>query len=418
MGPASVTDGSGVSKGPGDGRTVLLLQGPFSWFFTYLAAALRARGADVARILVCPGDRLFWRGPGGVAYRGRPDDWPAFIADFIARRGVTDLACLGDGRRWHEVAIAAARRAGVRVHLVEQGYLRPHFLTLEPDGTGGRTRFPSDWPAIEALAAGAEPPAQPRFRTSFFGYAAMDVAFNLANILGSWALFPHYRAHAVDHPVTEWTGWIWNKMLPVRRRRRLAAAAEARIASHDGPLLIHPLQLETDYQIRLHAPPGGVRGMLSNIVDSFAASAPGDAMLVVKVHPLDHGWADWRQATEAAARAAGVADRVVYIDGGDLDAMIGRAAGVIVANSTVGLTALRLGAPVIALGKAIYDLSELTFQGPLDGFWADAPPPDPARLATFLAALGRIQLPGGFDGEGARPGAEAMAEKLLAPPPY
>lgn len=397
---------------------MLLLQGPFSWFFTHLARALRARGAEVRRILLCPGDQLFWRGPGGVAFRGRPDEWPAYVAAFMRNRGVTDLACLGDGRRRHADAIAAAKATGVRVHLVEQGYLRPHFLTLEPDGTGGRTRFPADWPAIEALAAGATPPDQPRFRTSFLGYAAMDVAFNLANILASWALFPHYRAHAIDHPVTEWTGWIWNKILPVRRRRIRREAAEARIAAHKGPLFIHPLQLETDYQIRLHAPKGGVREMLKTVISSFAEEAPEDAMLVVKIHPLDHGWANWRKLTHAAARKAGVADRVVYLDGGDLDAIIARSAGVVVANSTVGLTALRLGAPVIALGKAIYDLPGLTFQGGLDRFWSGASAPKPDRLATFLAALGRIQLPGGFDGEGAKPGAAAMAEKLLAPPPY
>ncbi len=418
------TDGraSDVAAGPapqaGDGRVVLLLQGPFSFFFTHLARSLGARGAKVWRILLCPGDQLFWRGEGGVAFRGRPEEWPAYVAAFMKNRGVTDIACLGDGRRWHADAIAAARAEGVRVHLVEQGYLRPHFLTLEPDGTGGRTRFPTDWPAIEALAAGAAPPGQPRFATSFFGYAAMDVGFNLANILGSWALYPQYRAHAIDHPVTEWTGWIWNKILPLRRRRRRQREAEARIAAHRGPVFIHPLQLETDYQIRLHAPKGGVRGLLRSVIASFAEAAPGDALLLVKIHPLDHGWANWRRRTVRAARDAGIADRVVYLDGGDLDGMIARSAGVIVANSTVGLTALRLGAPVVALGKAIYDLPGLTFQGGLDRFWSEAAAPDEARLATFLAALGRIQLPGGFDGEGARPGAEAMAEKLLAPPPY
>ena len=45
-------------------RVFLLLQGPMSYFFTYLGRALRAEGVEVRRIHVCPGDQAFWRGPG------------------------------------------------------------------------------------------------------------------------------------------------------------------------------------------------------------------------------------------------------------------------------------------------------------------------------------------------------------------
>ncbi|MEL7465814.1 MAG: capsular biosynthesis protein [Pseudomonadota bacterium] len=399
-------------------RTVLLLQGPFSWFFTYLARALTRRGAEAQRILICPGDWLFWRGANAVAYRGRQKDWPVWIAAYLRNHDVTDIVCLGDGRKWHSDAIAAAAEAGARVHLVEQGYIRPGYLTLEPDGTGGRTRFPNDWTGIEALAAGRAQPAPQWFATSFFGYAAMDVAFNLANVGTSWLFFPHYKQHAIDHPTREWSGWIVNKILPLRHRRRQLAEAEAALAAHRGPFYILPLQLETDYQIRLHAPPGGVRGMLDRTIASFAAHAPSDAALVVKIHPLDHGWTNWRAMAKTAAAQAGVGDRVIFFDGGDLDAMLARCAGVVVANSTVGLTALQARAPVIAVGKAIYDLPGLTHQGDLDGFWAGASPPDAARVETFLTALGAIQTPGGFDGEGATVGAENVADMIFSLPPY
>lgn len=397
---------------------MLLLQGPFSWFFTYLGRSLRARGAEVRRVLVCPGDQLFWRGPNATAYRGRRRDWPVWIAAYMRNHGVTDIVCLGDGRRWHSDAIAAAREAEVRVHLVEQGYIRPHFLTLEPGGTGGNTRFPRDWDEIAKLAEGREPPAPPTFRTSFLGYAAMDVAFNLANILGSWLLYPHYKQHAIDHPTREWSGWIVNRIIPYRARRRRLAEAEARLAAHEGPFYVLPLQLETDYQIRLHGPEGGVRGVLETTLASFAEHAPKDAMLAVKIHPLDHGWTNWRKLMEARAESLGVADRCVFFDGGDLDAMLRRASGAVMVNSTVGLSALQLGAPVIALGKAIWDLPDLTFQGPLDDFWDGAQRPDEAKLKTLLAAMGRMHAPGGFDGEGAETGADGVADLILAPPPW
>ena len=83
-----------------------------------------------------------------------------------------------------------------------------------------------------------------------------------------------------------------------------------------------------------------------------------------------------------------------------------------------GLTALQAGASVIALGKAIYDLPTLTFEGELDEFWTKSAAPDPARLDTFLSALGTIQTPGGFDGEGAKVGADNVAAMILSPRPF
>lgn len=397
-------------------RVFLLLQGPMSYFFTYLGRALRAEGAEVWRIHVCPGDRLFWRGPGGVSYRGRPDDWPDYVGRFIAEKGVTDIVCLGDGRRWHADALPGAKAGKVRVHVVEQGYLRPHYLTVEPDGTGGNTRFPRDWSQISKLAE-AEPMPHPGFQSSFFAFSVMDVAFNLANILASWAFYPHYKQHALDHPLREWGGWIFKKALKMRSRRAALRAAEAQVTAHPGPLYVFPLQLETDYQIRLHGPPEGLRETLRTLIASFRNNAPAEAMLVIKLHPLDNGWTPWEALI--AETATDIEDRVVYLDGGDLDAMLARSAGCVVVNSTVGLTALTLGAPVKALGTAIYDLDGLTFQGDLDAFWSEGAPPDPDRLALFLRALkAAIQVPGGFDGTGAEPGARNMAQKMLNPPPY
>ncbi len=403
----------------GRGRVFVLLQGPYSDFFTELAAALRRTGAEVRRVLFCPGDRLFWRGPGAVRFHGRQGEWRGWLEAFLRAEGATDIAMLGDGRRLHDEAAQAARALGLRVHVVELGYLRPGWLTLEPDGTGGRSRFPRDWAEIAALAEGAPKLPAPRFAASFLEYAAKDVAFNLANLLASWAMFPHYRRHSPDHPLTEWSGWIWNKLLRAPARARALRAAEARIAAHEGPVFHLPLQLDADFQMRLHAPPGGVTALMERAIRSFAAHAPPEALLVVKVHPLDHLWAGWRRKIEAAAQEAGVSARCLYLDGGNLDAMLPRAAGVVVANSTVGLSALRAGAPVIALGTAIYDLPGLTFQGGLDRFWREAAAPEPGRLDLFLRALAAsIQLPGGFDGEGVKPGAAAMAARMLAPPPW
>ncbi len=399
----------------GTERQILMLQGPASFFFSALARALRACGAEVHKIHLCPGDRLFWRGGGAVAFRGRPADWVDFLIPHAASRKITDLVCLGDGRSWHSAAIRALRPLGIRIHVVEQGYLRPHWLTIEPDGTGGNSRFPKDPARITRLANENEAPAAPDFRTSFAAYAAMDVAYNLSNVMVGPLFYPHYRTHALDSPWREWTGWI-GKALRRPRRRRVLSKAELRLASHAGAFYLLPLQLETDFQIRMHGPNEGMRGILRKVIVSFARNAPPDMVLVVKVHPLDNGWTPWQGLLAEFSQEAGIADRTIFFDGGDLSALLDRATGVVTVNSTVGLSAIQAGVPVMALGKAIYNIPGLCHQGGLDEFWNADASVDTIRLNALVTALAAtIQVPGGFDGEGVQPGADAMAERILAP---
>lgn len=405
----------------GEGRHVLLLQGPSSPFMTHLATALRVRGAKVSRIHLCPGDWLMWRGGGGHLYRGSVDDWGAYVAAFAEREGVTDLICLSSARRYHRDAIAALRKFGVRTTVIEHGYLRPGYLLAEPEGTGGESRFPRTQLAIEALAASDAPapePLAPEKAGSFALYAVLDVAWNLANVYTSWAVTPGYRRHALDHPLREYAGWI-GKLVRSRSRRRKADAAMAEFAAGSGPLFLFPLQLETDFQIRRYGTGWSLREELENLIVSFAANAPADARLLVKLHPLDANSARWARRVASMAWRQGAEERVSFIDGGDLDAMLDEAAGVITINSTVGLTALLGGVPVLALGDSVYNLAGLTHQGDLAEFWRAPSKPDAAYVETLRTALLKtVHVAGSFDGAGMTEGANGVADKALGPPPF
>jgi capsular polysaccharide export protein len=132
-------------------------------------------------------------------------------------------------------------------------------------------------------------------------------------------------------------------------------------------------------------------------VRSFARHAPPDAHLVVKVHPLDPCLKRWSRRLPAIAEAAGIGRRVHVAHHGPLDLMLGGSRGMVTVNSTVGLRAIVLGCPTKALGRAVWDVEGLTHQGPLDRFWTEAAPPDPALRTDFLAALqATTQLRGVF----------------------
>jgi capsular polysaccharide export protein len=184
---------------------------------------------------------------------------------------------------------------------------------------------------------------------------------------------------------------------PLTRRR---AAVELQRITPASRFFLLPLQLNCDSQIQLHSSFGSMTPVITTIIESFARTAPADTMLVVKEHPLDDGLINWRRVVTDLAAASGIADRVVYLEMGDLDALIGKSLGVVTVNSTTGTLALALGIPVITLGMAIYDIAGLTYQGPLDAFWTAPTAPDPALFTAFRQVLtSRCLLVGSFFSE-------------------
>ena len=103
---------------------------------------IAARGHTVERINLSGGDRVFWPRLGAVDYRGRFPDWRSFLGAFLHERGVSDVILFGDCRPYHRVAVDLARSRGIAVHVFEEGYFRPDWITLERDGTNGHSRLP------------------------------------------------------------------------------------------------------------------------------------------------------------------------------------------------------------------------------------------------------------------------------------
>ena len=369
-----------------------------SAFFARLGEALASRGHQVSRINFNAGDRLFWRLRGALDFRGTEAEWPSFLADVLARRGITDIILFGDCRPLHRRAIQVASALQVNVHVCEEGYLRPHWVTFERDGVNGHSSLPrnADW--YREIGASLPPLAtMPNIPSSFKRRAWEDLLYNVTT-LALQPLYPHYRSHRPRHRLVEYAGWSKKvAMRPVRTRR--AAAANRRIDDTTRFFLL-PLQLNGDTQIQLHSKFGGMTPVITEIIQSFAGHAPLDTMLVVKEHPLDDGLIDWRRLVARLAAEAGVADRVIYLEFGDLDWLVSHAKGVVTVNSTTGTLALGLGIPVMTLGTAIYDIVGLTHPEPLDTFWSAPVAPDLDLYAAFRRVLSsRCLLVGNFFSE-------------------
>ena len=227
----------------------------------------------------------------------------------------------------------------------------------------------------------------------------------LAYYAGVTALRPWFaghRSHRPYSPQLEALGWL-ERGLGLGARRRAAAARQRALLADPAPFFVLALQLDADTQVRRHSPFAGMSEVIRTTIDAFARAAPPAARLVVKNHPLDGGLIDLGRVLQDAARAAGVASRVVYLDGGELPPLLERAAGLVVVNSTAGLSAIHRGVPTLALGKALYDLPGLTHGAGLDhhaklaGFWQDPTPPESTLYRAFRrVVMERSQINGGF----------------------
>jgi len=142
-----------------------------------------------------------------------------------------------------------------------------------------------------------------------------------------------------------------------------------------------------------------VRDFIREVVASFAASAHEEHHLVFKHHPMDRGQRDYRRLLNTLCEELGVAGRVHYVHDVHLPTLLRRSRGVVTINSTVGLSALYHYKPLKVMGRAMYDMEGLTYQGGLDQFWTAPSSFDRGQWRRFRAYMvTQTQLNGAFYG--------------------
>lgn len=365
-------------------KTFLFLQGPHGPYFAMLAQALRDRGHRAVRININGGDKVDWPGD-ATDYRGTFRNWPLFFDDFVVNHGVTDLILYGDCRPYHTSAHGMARLRGLRVHVVEEGYIRPDFLTLQDDGVNGNSTLPLDpqWYLDQARLLPDANDALPQVPSTFQARARNTMRNGLASAMMR-PYFPFYRTHRPHSFLMESVAWCRKLLMKNGDTERSHAAWTA---IKDKPYFALPLQLNSDYQIRIHSPFGNMRAALRFVIKSFAQHAPAHVSLVVKRHPLDPGLVAWSRLTRRLATHYGVKDRVVYLADWDIAEIVQKSLGVITVNSTVGTLALNSAKPVLVLGHAVYKVPGIVHQGRLESFWSSPQAPDMALYSAFRRVL-------------------------------
>ena len=380
------------------GRSFLFLQGVCSPFYPRLGQRLAAEGHRVVKVQFNGGDTLYWKRDCGPVhtFRAPQHELPAFIESLWERYGITDQIVFGDRRPVHRPAIEAAPARGIRTHVFEEGYFRPFWITLEREGVNGHSLLPRDptW-FLETGRRLPELPAPRRFKSSFRVRATHDVLYHLAGLANPVA-FPHYRNHAPITAPVEYAGYL-KRFTQLRFWKRRDEGRIQALVSGKRPFFLLPLQLNTDAQIRDHSPFANMREVMDRVMGSFAEFAPSDALLCIKNHPLDMGLSDHAGAIRHLERYYDLEGRIVYLESGNLNTLLKRAAGTVTVNSTVGIVSLEHRCPTLALSDPIYNMAGLTWQESLDEFWQSPQAPDATLFRSFHdTVMHATQVNGGF----------------------
>lgn len=408
-------------KGSSKGRALryLFLQGPHGPFFRDLAQRLKRQGAAVLKVGFCRADDREWARAGPYqAFTGRPEEWSDWLSALLAERAVTDIVLYGDTRFHHAEAIRLAEQAGVTVHCFEEGYLRPFWVTYERGGTNGRSRLMGlSAPRLAEASRMADydvAPAPPiwgaAWRHAYHGFR------HHLDLMLPDRTYPHYEPHR-ELGVWRELGLYLKRLVvlpllfPQRRWR------ERRLLRSGKLYHLVLLQMAIDSSMRDHSDWRCVGDFVERCVDAFAAGAPRDHHLVFKAHPFEDGRESLERRASAVARRLGVADRVVFLQGGKLGPLLDRARSAVTVNSTAGQQALWRGLPLSLHGAAVYGKPEFVDEQPLEGFFRRPSPPDAVAYREFRQfLLMSSQLRGGFYGAaGRRRVVDAAVPKMLDP---
>ncbi|MBV1867957.1 MAG: capsule biosynthesis protein CapA [Marinosulfonomonas sp.] len=407
-----------MNNDAGTDRHFLFLQGPHGPFFYRLGKMLRATGAQVCRVGFNAGDRAFWRNRANyIAFTGTTQDWPDRLTQILDDNDITDIVLYGDTRPVHAAAVIAAKARGLRIHVFEEGYLRPFWVTYERDGSNGNSQL-MDMSVADIRhrlqQADLELPEVPghwgEMRQHIF-YGALYHWFVMARNQN----YPNFAPHRAISVRQEFKLHLKRlALMPWHRIGRLIATR--RIKRGGFPYHIGLLQLEHDASFTAHSSFTTMREFLRLVIEGFANGAPSHHHLVFKAHPLEDGRTPLKQDILRIGREFGVADRLHFVRGGKLATLLDHARSAVAINTTAAQQVLWRGIPLKAFGTAVYSKPEFVSDQPISRFFAAPMRPDVDAYRDFrLFLLETSQIPGGFySTRGRQQLLRRMADMMLA----
>ncbi len=375
-------------------RRLLFVGAPFGPFFRRMAKELELKKSVVWRACFTGGDMLDTATRNRVIFNGKNEDWPQFFSDFCTKNHIDGVITFNDALPRNRAALDCATRLGISRYVLENGYLRPHWVTLERDGVNGHSPLPRDPEYYEGKEVTA------RSYNAFKFRMRPHVVNTIKYFVSSVALSPFIAFDKSYYGTSIWKqarGYVREYYWRMTHNEDDIVAKIEAMNHAATKVFSFLLQKPGDLQLVVHSKHGGNNGFVREVIESFAKHAPQPSILIIKQHPLDYGIEKTPKMFRLMIRDLKLEDRVFFLRKTSIDIVLKQTDGMVTINSTGGLAGIDKGLPVICLGTAFYDMKGLTFQGGLDKFWAECEAPDEEWVSKFISYLkGTSQLNGGF----------------------
>lgn len=369
--------------------SLLTLQGPIGPLFSRIASWKRGMGHPVRRVIFNAGDAGYCRDKDAIYYRDGQGEWLSHLRSYLRWYGINGVLLFGQTRFHHRQAIQLCQQMGIPVFVMEEGYVRPGFVTLEMTGVNAHSSTLKNYVLSAEAAAHDLPPAPIRSHRFKLTFSAINYYARLK--AGSW-WYPNYVHHR-DSTLWRYAKYWVSAALVYPFTRWQDKKALARLDT-TKPYFFVPMQLDSDSQILFFSRYLNVMSFIEEVLKSFAVHASENSQLIIKQHPLARGHLDVQQRVLSKATDLGIAHRVVFVHACKIYKLLDKVAGVVTINSTVGIQAIARAAPLKIMGDAIYDHPDVADPQPLDSFWLNPFRPDLDRAKAFHQQLKHLtQVP-------------------------
>lgn len=370
-------------------QNILLLQGPMGCFFLQFNQWLSKYQKTVYKINFNGGDEYYYpeSNANTFAFTDKMENFHSFLHNFIEKNNIDSIICFGDTRSMHKIAKQVSLEKNLHFWAMEEGYFRPHFITIEKDGCNYFSPIPLDADFFQEAFKHLK---EKTYRQSngvrgAFLKGRVKGFFYLWHLTKNRSKYPHYQHHR------NYRAWQ-SVYLTLKGEMRLLFKYRIKdkllmkkiIHNQIRNFYILPLQLCDDAQISIHSDFASVEEFLIFVLQSFANYAPPDLNLMVKHHPWDIYLSDYtKQLNDFIKKNPHCKGRIFYIHEMPLPVLLRKGKAMVVMNSTSGVSALLHGMPVKVLGRANYDVTGLTDQNSLANFWHNPMKPDAELFNAF-----------------------------------
>jgi capsular polysaccharide export protein len=368
-----------------NGKKFLFLQGPMGPFFNNLARFLESYERETLNVVFNGGDQFYCRKRHSVSYQKTSSEFPGWLSEIQLKFNFDSILCFGDCRPLHQAAKVWAQNNSVRFLVFEEGYLRPHFITLEEEGVNANSPLSRDADFYHSL---------PEPSTLIFNNLASSTIKRMSHAVWyclmcwyhrhDYKSYQHHKSISIMPETVCWMRSFWRK--PVNRLKQVSIAQKIK-KELSGNYYLAVLQVYNDSQVHYHSDYKDIENYIGSVIHSFYQSAPQGSHLLFKHHPMDRGHRDYAELIEFLSHEAGISGRVLYVHDLPIDDLLFHSRAVVTINSTVGISALIKSKPLKVLGRALYDIAGMTFQEDLRCFWQADFQPNEILVSRFIHYL-------------------------------